>query len=217
MTDLILLSTAYLPPVQYMTRFVRHGSVLIEAEENFLKQTYRNRAVILTANGPEALVMPVVKGKNTKQRIKDLELSYDTPWQHVHWQAIVSAYQSSPFFELLQDDFLPFYQKKYRFLLDYNDHLLRVILNLLEIDTPVGFTEAFEAIPAGAQNLREAIHPKPQKAETDPTFTPVCYPQVFNDRFEFIPNLSIIDLIFNCGPESYEILAKSGGVTLPRG
>lgn len=205
----ILLSSAYLPPVQYMAKFLQYSTILIEADENFLKQSYRNRAVILAANGPESLVIPVMKGRDAKQKMKDLQISYDTQWQHIHWQAIVSAYHSSPFFEILEDDFSPFFHKKYKFLFDFNQQLLLTILDILEIWPEMELTTGFEKIPATCLNFREAIHPKQKKVYPDPNFTPVPYSQVFEDKFEFIPNLSIIDLLFNCGPESYEILLKS--------
>ena len=192
-----------------MAKFLQYRTILIEAEENFLKQSYRNRAVILAANGPESLVIPVAKGRDAKQRMKDLQISYDTQWQHIHWQAIVSAYHSSPFFETLEDDFSPFFYKKYKFLFDFNQQLLQTILDILEISPGMELTAGFEKIPATCANFREAIHPKQQKACTDPDFTPVPYSQVFEDKFDFIPNLSIIDLLFNCGSESYEILLKS--------
>ncbi len=207
--EAILLSSAYLPPVQYVAKFLQYRTILIEAEENFLKQSYRNRAVILAANGPESLVIPVAKGRDAKQRMKDLQISYDTQWQHIHWQAIVSAYHSSPFFETLEDDFSPFFYKKYKFLFDFNQQLLQTILDILEISPGMELTAGFEKIPATCANFREAIHPKQQKACPDPDFTPVPYSQVFEDKFDFIPNLSIIDLLFNCGSESYEILLKS--------
>ncbi|MEL7587714.1 MAG: WbqC family protein [Prolixibacteraceae bacterium] len=205
----ILLSSAYLPPVQYLSKFLQYDTVVIEAEENFLKQTYRNRTIILTANGPESLVIPVAKGRDAKQKIRDLEISYDSQWQHIHWQAIVSAYHSSPFFEILQDDFSSFFKKKFRFLFDFNMQLLRVILDILEVSPEIRLTTAFEDIPETCLNFREAIHPKIQKATPDPDFIPVPYSQVFDDKFAFEPNLSVIDLLFNSGPESYEILLKS--------
>jgi len=207
--DAILLSSAYLPPIQYIAKFLQYPAILMEAEENFLKQSYRNRTVILAANGPESLVIPVAKGRDAKQKIKDLEISYDSPWQHIHWQAIVSAYHSSPFFEILQDDFSPFFQKKFRFLFDFNLQLLQVILEILEISPEIKLTAGFEKIPETCLNYREAIHPKEQKALPDPDFSPVPYPQVFDEKFDFVPNLSIVDLLFNCGRESYEILLKS--------
>ena len=205
----ILLSTAYFPPVQYLTKFLLHDKIWIEAEENFIKQTYRNRTVILAANGPESLIIPIEKGRSRKQKIKDLRISYDTNWQHIHWQAIVSAYQSSPFFEILQDDFRPFFIKPFSYLLDFNQHILEAILGILELDTSICQTEDFESVPSGCLNYRDTIHPKPQKAMADPFFQAQIYSQVFDDKFDFVPNLSSLDLLFNCGSESYEVLLKS--------
>lgn len=205
----ILLSSAYLPPVQYVAKILQYQTILIETEENFLKQTYRNRTVILAANGPESLVIPVAKGRDAKQKMKDLQISYDSQWQHIHWQAIVSAYHSSPFFEILEDDFSPFFIKKFKFLFDFNLQLLQVIFDILEISPELKFTTEFEKVPETCLNFRETIHPKPQKTNPDPEFTPIPYPQVFDDKFGFVSNLSIIDLLFNCGSESYEILLKS--------
>ncbi len=210
MTDQdILLSTAYLPPVQYMSKFLTHPVVWIETQENFIKQSFRNRSVILTANGPEPLIIPVEKGRSPKQKINDLRISYDTNWQHIHWNAIVSAYNSSPFFEILEADFRPFYEKKFEFLFEFNLELIKVVLDIIEVTTEIKFTKDFEKVSTNFSNCREAIHPKPAKASDDPTFAPEAYTQVFDDKFGFAPNLSIIDLLFNCGSASYEILKKS--------
>ena len=205
----ILLSTAYLPPVQYISKFLIHPEVWIEGQEHFIKQTYRNRATILAANGPESLIVPVEKGRSPKQKISDLRISYDTNWQHIHWQAIVSAYNSTPFFEILEDDFRPFFEKKFEFLFDFNEQILQTIFDILEIAPKIHVTPDFETVSSPFLNFRGAIHPKPQKALEDSNFEPVVYTQVFDDKFGFTPNLSIIDLLFNCGSASYELLLKS--------
>ncbi len=209
----VLLCTAYFPPVQYLSKFLIYETIWIEAFENFTKQTYRNRAVISAANGAESLIMPVEKGRGRKQLIKDIRISYDTNWQHIHWQAIVSAYQSSPFFEVLQDDFRPFFEKQYSFLLDFNTEILQTVLGILELQPITKQTADFEEVPAECINMREAIHPKPKKALPDPLFEPQKYTQVFEDKFGFTPNLSCLDLLFNCGSESYEVLLKSINAT----
>ena len=205
----ILLSTAYLPPLQYLSKFIQYKTIWLETQENFIKQTYRNRTIILAANGPETLVVPTEKSRGHKQKIKDLSISYDTNWQHIHWNAVVSAYSSSPFFGILEDDFRPFFRKKFKYLFDFNLQLLQVVLDILEIPVLLKYTEAFESIPESCLNARELIHPKQRKSAPDPSFLPHPYTQVFDDKFEFVPNLSILDLLFNCGSASYEILLKS--------
>ncbi len=205
----ILLSTAYLPPVQYISKFLSYNNVWLEGHEHFVKQTYRNRAVILAANGPESLIVPIEKGRSPKQKITDLRISYDTNWQHIHWNAIVSAYNSTPFFEILEDDFRPFFEKRYEYLFDFNQDILNAILGILEVEPIVSTTEDFEAVPEPFLNFREAIQPKKQKELPDQNFEAIPYTQVFDDKFGFTPNLSIIDLLFNCGSASYETILRS--------
>jgi len=204
----ILLSTAYLPPVQYMSKFLTYNKVRIETQEHFLKQTYRNRTIIESGNGLETLIIPV-QGKGKKKKIKDLKISYVEDWRSIHWNALVTAYSSSPYFDILKYDIKPIYQKKIAFLLDFNMKLLEIILNLLEIKTDIQLTETFEEIPDNCINMREAIHPKLQKAAPDPLFKAYPYTQVYEDKYPFYPNLSVIDLLFNCGSEAFEILSKS--------
>lgn len=205
----ILLSTAYLPPVQYISKFLKHSQIWLEGHEHFIKQTYRNRTVILAANGPESLIVPVEKGRSPKQKITDIKISYDTNWQHIHWNAIVSAYNSTPFFEILEDDFRPFFEKRYEYLFDFNRDILNTIFGILEINPAISVTEDFEAVPNPFLNFREAIQPKKQKELPDSNFEAVPYTQVFDDKYGFTDNLSIVDLLFNCGSASYEVILKS--------
>jgi len=204
----ILLSTAYIPPIQYISKFLTYKTVRIEGQEHFLKQTYRNRAIIESGNGLETLIIPV-QGEDKKKKIKDLKISYVENWRSLHWNALVTAYSSSPFFDILKYDFKPLYQKKTTFLLDFNMKLLEIILDLLEIKADIQLTETFEGIPDNCLNMREAIHPKLQKAAPDPLFKAYPYTQAYEDRYLFYPNLSIIDLLFNCGSEAFEVLRKS--------
>jgi hypothetical protein len=204
-----LLSTACFPPVQYFTKLLLYKTVYLEQHENFIKQTYRNRYQVLGANGPVSLVVPVVKGRGRKVGIKDLQISYDTGWQRNHWRTIFSAYNSSPFFEYYKDDIQPFFEKKSKFLFEYNLAILEVICNLLEIETTILMTVDFEKVPENTLNFREAISPKKHKSATDAQFFPHPYTQVFSEKSGFIPNLSILDLLFNEGPNSMNVLAKS--------
>ena len=205
----ILLSTAYFPPVQYFSKLVLFDKVFIEQFENFAKQTYRNRCVILGANGPVSLIVPVVKGRNRKTGIKDLLISYDTQWQRNHWRTLFSAYNSSPFFEFYKDDIRPFFEIRKEFLFELNQEILEKLCELLEIGNKPILTDGFEDVPAGTLYCREILSPKIQKAKSDPHFQPLEYTQVFHDKFGFIPNLSILDLLFNEGPKSAQILKQS--------
>jgi hypothetical protein len=205
MINNVLLSTAYFAPIQYYSAFVKAEKVYIEQFENFIKQTYRNRCIILGGNGPIQLIVPVVKGRGPKILIKDLQISYDTDWQRNQWRTIFSAYSSSPFFEFYEDDIRPFFEKNHRFLLDFNMKIHETICELLEIENNSVLTEDFEKVPEGTMNLRERISPK-IKTQYDNDFQPVKYTQVFCDKLGFVPNLSILDLLFNEGPNSYSVL-----------
>jgi hypothetical protein len=204
----ILLSTAYFAPVHFYARYLQHKPVYIEQYENFTKQTYRNRCVISGGNGLISLVVPVVKGRGPKILIKDMQISYDTEWQHNHWQTIVSAYNSSPYFEFYQDDLYPYFQNKTKFLLDYNLKIHETLCDALEIENKVVLTADFESVPENTYNLREAISPK-IKQNPDSAYQPIPYTQVFSEKFGFLPDLSILDLLFNEGPNAYTILIQS--------
>lgn len=204
----ILLSSAYFGPIQYYTHVLAHSKVYIEQFENFNKQTYRNRCVILGGNGPISLIVPVVKGRGTKILIKDLKISYDTDWQRNHWRTIFSAYNSSPYFEFYKDEIQPIFKKNWKFLLDLNQTVHQIICDLIEIENTSKLTTDFEEYPAETVNFREIISPK-NKTIKDKYFSAKEYTQVFSDKFGFVPNLSILDLLFNEGPNSYTILTNS--------
>ena len=208
MTVPVLLSTAYFAPIHFYARYLHHQQVFIEQFENFPKQTYRNRCVIIGGNDVISLVVPVVKGRGTKILIKDLQISYDTEWQRNHWQTIVSAYNSSPYFEYYQDELAPFFEKKSKFLIDHNLQIHETLCSFLEIENKIVLTDDFEKVPLGTLNFRESISPKLAKYN-DPRFIDVPYTQVFSEKFDFIPNLSILDLLFNEGPNAHTILTKS--------
>jgi hypothetical protein len=204
-----LLSTACFPPVQYFTKLVLFEKIYLEQFENFTKQTYRNRYEIYGANGIVSLVVPVVKGRNKKIKIRDLLISYDTGWQRNHWRTLFSAYNSSPFFEYFQDDIQPFFEKPWKYLFDYNHEILATICSLLEIEPDLVMTDDFEKVPKNTLNLREAISPKKHKTADDQHFRPQPYTQVFSEKTGFIPNLSILDLLFNEGPNATNALENS--------
>ena len=195
----ILLSSAYLPPISFFTAINSGGDVLIEQYDNYCKQTYRNRCIIATAAGRQTLTIPVVKSDSPKQLMKDVRISDHGEWRHQHWNAIESAYMNSPFFMYYQDDFRPFYEKKYNFLIDFNTELTLLILKLAGIDKPVKLTESYgnkESENQGFTDLRDLVNPGKNEPKN---YRP--YWQVFKQKYGFIGNLSTVDLLFNMGPE----------------
>jgi hypothetical protein len=205
----ILLSTAYFGPVRYFSKLAVYPQIFIEQHENFIKQTYRNRTVILGPNGTIPLIVPVEKGREKKICIKELRIAYDEEWQRTHWRTIFSAYNSSPFFEYYADDLEPFFRKKFTFLFDINQHITETLVELLEIPNKLSLTESFEHIPQNCLNFRESISPKVHRNIEDPSFEPKPYTQVFAEKFGFIPDLSILDLLFNEGPSARSVLIDS--------
>ncbi len=194
----IVLSSFYLAPIEYYSMIYKAVKIVMEVNDNFQKQTFRNRCNILGANGVMQLNIPIDKSEKRKVLMKDVRISDHGNWQHLHWNAIISAYNSSPFFEYYEDDFSSVYSKKYIFLHDLNEDLRRIIFKLLYIDADIDYTKDYlKSMPVNCDDLRDTIHPKLEsKFESKP------YWQVFGDRFGFTPNLSIIDLLFNKGNEA---------------
>lgn len=209
MDKAVLLSSAYWAPVQYYTKLYHYPEVWFEAHENYIKQTYRNRCVIASPNGTQALTVPIVKPETDKCPIKDIRISDHGNWRHLHWNALESAYRNTPFFEYYADDFLPFYTRKWDFLFDFNGAICRKVCELIDLHPDVSLTMAYgQTGGVPCEDCRMSISPK-QDYRTDSVFFPVPYYQVFQERFGFIPNLSMADLLFNMGPESIFVLQKS--------
>ncbi len=203
------LSTAYFAPVSYYAALLVYDTVVIEQWCNYTKQTYRNRCHIAGANGLLPLSVPVIKPDTLKCPTRDIRISDHGEWRHLHWNAIASAYGSSPFFEYYQDDIRPFFEKRYEFLFDFNEEIRHKMCELLEIKPHIVYSTQYATPLSGETDLREAIHPKKKTAETVPAIRLKPYYQVFADKYGFLPDLSIIDLLMNMGPESILILKDS--------
>ncbi len=240
-----LLSTTYCGPVQWYQKLYRSEEVLMERQETFQKQTYRNRCVIATTNGLQTLTVPVER--SSSNLIKDIRISNHGNWRHQHWFALMSAYNESPFFDYYQDDFRPFYERQYDFLYDFNMEICHKVCELIDIQPNIKETSFYRSVgvrplppPSPCRgsltsnpsslishlsskigssphstnlstrqlvnssteiiDFRSAINPKHPADDAD--FVPRRYYQVYERKHGFQPNLSILDLLFNMGPES---------------
>jgi hypothetical protein len=163
--------------------------------------------MIDSPNGALALTIPVEKGNGGKCLMKDVRISDHGNWRHLHWQALVASYYNSPFFEYYEDDFRPFYEKKWDYLIDFNDAIMQKCCELIDIQPLLRRSDSYVKIDGGI-DYRALLNPK-IPFETDNQFVPKQYYQVFQQKQGFKPNLSIADLIFNMGPESVLVLQSS--------
>lgn len=198
----IVLPSFYLAPIAYYSHILQtDGEILLEKHEHFPKQTYRNRTSIHSPNGRLDLTIPVQKAKDQgRTQMKDVRISNAGDWQRQHWMTIQTSYRRSAYFEFYEDDFVKFYNRKFNFLLDFNLESNKLILNLLKIKVDFSFTEVYIKSYPDLLDLREVLHPKVELPANKPYF------QVFEPKNGFIPNLSIVDLLFNQGPQSKNYL-----------
>jgi len=173
----------------------------MERQEHFPKQTYRNRANIYSPDGVLALVVPVIKGSKNHTKIKDVKISYDFNWQRLHWLSLQACYRRSAYFEYYEDEFSAFYEKHFPFLFDYNEQLLQFILRAIKLPLSPGYTQSYEAAYPHIKDFRNTFNPKKER-----DFNQKPYFQVFEERKGFLGNLSIVDLLFNQGPQSINYL-----------
>lgn len=191
-----LLSSTYFGPVQWYQKLNRFDKCLIESQESFVKQTYRNRCVIATTNGMQSLTIPIEHGESRLMR--DIRISNHGHWRHLHWNALMSAYGESPFFEFYADDLHPFFEQQWDYLFDYNIAITDKMCELIDFQPCLEITNSFTR--EAEHDYREAIQPK--HPLPDKGFTPRPYYQVYAQKHGFLPNLSILDLLFNEGPEA---------------
>ena len=208
MTATALLSSTYFGPVQWYQKLNRYEACLIERCDSFIKQTYRNRCIIAATGGRQALTVPIVHDEGD-MLMRDVRISDHGNWRHLHWNALLSAYGESPFFDFYADDLRPFYEKRWAFLFDFNMEIMQKMCELLDIEPRVSTTEEYvflpednssEATDTGIMDFRDAIRPKHPLPDAE--FEPQEYYQVYALKHGFQPNLSILDLLFNEGPEA---------------
>jgi hypothetical protein len=201
MTRKILISTAYLPPAEYFSVISKAEEVLIEKEENYLKQSYRNRCYILSSHGPQLLTVPVFLGSQHKTPVKDIRIDYSKRWQQVHLGALIASYGSSPYFQYYFETFEKIISGKIDFLFDLNMELIGSVLKMLKLDSEITCTKDFTPTGESENDFRYKISPKKESH-----YSVKEYIHVFDSGNRFIHRLSIIDLIFNMGPEAREYL-----------
>ncbi|MFD2936396.1 WbqC family protein [Spirosoma flavum] len=199
----LLIDLHYLPCIDYISGLMQFEQVQLEFQEHYQKQSYRNRCYVLTANKVEVLTVPVQQGTH-RQPIRDLRVANDQSWQLHHWRCLQAAYGKSPFFEYYVPDIEPVYRKKWTFLFDLNYELLTICLRLMRLKPTLNLTEWYNKTqPVGLFDARSKLNPK-NDSDTYIFHQPVMYPQNFGQ--EFVPNLSIIDLLFCQGPAASDVL-----------
>ncbi len=191
-----LFSTAYFPCISYVAQALKAEPFCIELYETYPKQTYRNRCVVMTANGVESLSVPVLKTYGSHTMTKDIGVSDHTPWQQIHRRCLESAYRNAPFFEHYYPAIEPIFKTRFEWLVELNEAALKAIFNMLKIDKQIQYSTDFERTVS--DDFRTVFN---AKARLETMSLPAYY-QVFETKFPFAPDLSILDLIFNEGPES---------------
>lgn len=200
----LILPAAYLPSVSYFALLNKAESIIIEQFESYPKQTYRNRCEIYTEKGRTSLVIPVSKPNGNHTKTKDIRIFNHDKWFIKHWRAIESAYQASPYFLYYKDELKPFFDGSYKMLLEYDLALTIHLCDLFDISTSISLSSDYKK--GMAIDYREKLSPK--KLPIIHNFPE--YTQVFDANHGFIPNLSILDLLFNLGPESHAYLTRLG-------
>lgn len=200
--DKVLMGTAYFAPISYYAYFVQSGEAHLEVCDNYQKQTFRNRCEIYGANGKLNLNIPILHSKESNKRLQTVEVKPDhsQEWLPLHWKSIRTAYQTSPYFEYYEDELYDFFHKKHESLMELNREAHQLVCDLLQIDDKFVETEEYFKDPQQL-DLRNSIHPKKELDVIFPEYT-----QVFSDKYGFLEDLSVLDLIFMEGPASLEYL-----------
>jgi WbqC-like protein family len=202
---MIVFELQYFPPVIFFTTLNKETYFYLDIYEPYRKMSFRNRCMIAGTQGIISLSVPLEQGRNQQIPMNQVRISETENWQSRHFKSIRSAYNRSPFFDHYREELELIYQKQFEFLADWNLYCLKWVKEKLVWETEIRFTES--AIPFqndGIADLRNSVLPK-----NFTEWNPVTYRQVFEERIGFLPNLSVLDLLFNCGPHGIELLRSS--------
>lgn len=207
----LLIESQYLGSIEYYAYLVNAQGVIIEKFEHFEKSSYRNRCYISSPQGKLRLSIPLLRSRNQRKPIYEIKIANDMNWQKVHWNSLITSYRSSPYFEYYEEHFYPFYHKPFTFLLDFNLQLNEVILKLLQINLEINLTASYKKDYSNEEfiDFRSKLVPTETIENVKPFLPNFAYPiyyQIFADKTQFIPNLSIVDLLFSEGKNSLFIL-----------
>ena len=199
----IVLSSVYAGNIDYYSSLISSNSAVIDVHEFFRKQSYRNRCVIAGANGPLNLIVPIQRGSG-KTKVKDIKIDHSQNWKKIHWKSLESAYRTSPYFEYYEHLFYPVYSEdKLKYLMDLNDKMAEIILSCLQFEKSIPKSNQYVSKVGESVDYRQKIHPKQPNLDVS---AGVKYIQVFEDKLGFFPNLSVLDLVFNEGPNAIVLL-----------
>lgn len=199
-----LLHPMYFGSILQYVAVAQSDTVVFENEDNYQKQTYRNRTYIYGANGKLLLSIPIKHSqKQERQLYRDVRIENDFQWQILHWKSLETAYRTSPFFEYYEDEFVHLFEKPREFLLDFNYECIQVVLDCLQLDISFSKTTTYHKDSKETIDLRDLVNAKKEKS-----YPLQSYIQVFEDKHGFIPNLSILDLIFNEGTNALTYLER---------
>lgn len=198
----LIIEAQYFPPIEYFKQFVQFPHIVIEAHENYQKGSYRNRCHIANSTGVQVLSVPLRKGKNANQPIREVAIAYDMDWQKQHWQSIRTAYGSAPFWEHYAPQLEPFFLKKYDYLFDLNMAIFETFFKILKLKNTINISlsNSYNLDFTEGVDFRNKI--LPNKSD----FQGEKYAQLFQERTGFLPNLSILDLVFCTGPQAMSVI-----------
>lgn len=197
----VLIHPTYLPNIAHFVAMVNSNKVVFEVDDNFLKQTYRNRTYIYAANGKLPLNIPVIHTQKNRQKYRDVKIFNEDKWQDQHWKSLLSAYRTSPFFEYYEDDLQPLFEEKEDYILEFNFKCFETVCDCLQLDLNTSKTKVYQKNIENTEDYRFLVNAKKEHFSPFDTYT-----QVFQEKHGFINNLSILDLLFNEGPNALNYL-----------